>query len=59
VLLGCHGRDPHIPLARVQKSADVLQNMGAKVETLILPGAGHGIVAEEAAWLRKQLNTER
>ena len=58
VLLGCHERDPHIPLARVQKSADVMQNMGAKVETLILPGAGHGIVAEEAAWLRRQLNTE-
>ena len=58
VLLGCHERDPHIPLARVQKSADVLRDMGAKVETLILPGAGHGIVAEEAAWLRRQLNTE-
>jgi hypothetical protein len=23
---------------------------------MILPGAGHGIVAEEAAWLRGKLN---
>jgi phospholipase/carboxylesterase len=58
VLIGCHERDPHIPLARVRESADVLRDMGAEVETLILPNTGHGIVAEEANWLRKQLNTE-
>jgi predicted esterase len=56
VLLGCHERDPHIPLARVARSAEVLGAMGAKVETLVIPGAGHGVVAEEAAWLRRQLN---
>ncbi|MEM7745050.1 MAG: dienelactone hydrolase family protein [Pseudomonadota bacterium] len=57
VLLGCHARDPHIPLTRVEDSAQVLRDMGAEVETMILPGAGHGIVAEEATWLRKHLNT--
>ncbi len=56
VLLGCHERDPHIPLARVRKSADVLSAMGAAVDTIVIPGAGHGIVADEAAWLRKHLN---
>ena len=56
VLLGCHARDPHIPPARVQRSSDVLRAMGAAVETMILPGAGHGVVAEEAAWLRGRLN---
>ncbi|QDY70372.1 alpha/beta hydrolase [Qingshengfaniella alkalisoli] len=56
VLIGCHERDPHIPLARVNESGDVLSHMGADVETLVIPGAGHGIVAEEAAWLRGQLN---
>jgi predicted esterase len=56
VLLGCHERDPHIPLARVRESADVLGGMGAAVETMVLPGAGHGVVAEEAAWLRGRLN---
>ena len=56
VLLGCHERDPHIPLARVRRSAEVLSAMGAATETMILPGAGHGVVAEEAAWLRGRLN---
>ena len=56
VLLGCHERDPHIPLARVRRSADVLGAMGASVETMVIPGAGHGIVAEEAAWLRGRIN---
>lgn len=58
VLIGCHERDPHIPLARVRESADVLSAMGANVETQILPDTGHGIVDEEVTWLRSQLNTE-
>ena len=56
VLLGCHERDPHIPLARARRSAEVLGAMGASVETMVIPGAGHGIVAEEAAWLRGRIN---
>lgn len=56
VLLGCHERDPHIPLARVQKSADVFGGMGARVETLIHPGGGHAVVADEIAALRAMLN---
>ncbi|WP_108484210.1 alpha/beta hydrolase [Oceaniglobus ichthyenteri] len=56
VLLGCHEQDPHIPLARVRESARVLGDMGAEVDTIIIPGAGHGIVADEASWLRKHLN---
>lgn len=56
ILIGCHEQDPHIPLARVRQSAAVLQEMGAALETLIIPGAGHGIIADEAAWLRKTLN---
>jgi len=56
VLLGCHERDPHIPLARVRESERVLGAMGAGVDTIVIPGAGHGIIADEAAWLRKHLN---
>ena len=56
VLLGCHSQDPHIPLARVTRTAEVLEAMGATVETMVIPGAGHGIVNEEAAWLRGRLN---
>jgi predicted esterase len=56
VLLGCHERDPHIPLARVRETASVLTGMGADIRTMILAGAGHGIVAEEIAWLRARMN---
>ena len=56
VLLGCHERDPHIPLARVQESAAVLERLGAEVTTQVHPGAGHGVVADELAWLRGALN---
>lgn len=57
VLLGCHERDPHIPLARVRTSAKVFTDLGARVTTRIFPGQGHGIVAEEITALRALLNT--
>ncbi len=47
VFIGCHEQDPHIPLARVERSQEVLTSLGAKVETDILPGPGHGIVPSE------------
>ena len=42
VLLACHDRDPHIPAARVRASAQTLEAMGARVETRLHQGAGHG-----------------
>lgn len=56
VLLAVHERDPHIPLARVRRSADVLTAMGAAVETITIPGAGHAVVEDEVRWLRGRLN---
>jgi phospholipase/carboxylesterase len=54
--LGCHERDPHIPLARVRETHSVLERAGATVTTQIYPGVGHGIVEEEVRWLRRLLN---
>lgn len=56
VLIGCHEADPHIPLARVRESADVLLGLGASVKAMVLPGAGHSVVAEEVGWLRSRVN---
>ncbi len=56
VLLGCHERDPHIPLARVRTTEMVFADLGATVTTQIYPGAGHGIVEEEIRALRSILN---
>lgn len=55
ILIGCHERDPHIPLARVRESEDVLSGMGADVDVITIPGTGHGIVEAEVAWLRERL----
>jgi len=56
VFLGCHERDPHIPLARVRESAAVFNRLGASVRVEVLPGAGHGVVMEEVRALRGLLN---
>ncbi len=57
VFIGCHARDPHIPLARVRESEAVLSALGATVTAEIYPGADHTVTAEEVAHLRAVLNT--
>ena len=55
VYLGCHARDPHIPLARVRESAAVLSGLGADCRVAIHPGAGHGVTADDVAAMRRLL----
>jgi predicted esterase len=57
VYLSVHERDPHIPLARSRLSAEVLTRRGAHVTLHVAPGAGHEVLAEDFAALRKTLNT--
>lgn len=45
VLIGCHERDPHIPLAQVRESADVLRDMGAEVDANL---------AQHRTWYRRR-----
>lgn len=47
VFLGCSDADFHIPLARVQRSAAVLQSLGAQVDARIYPGLGHTVNLDE------------
>jgi predicted esterase len=49
VYLGCSDRDFHIPETSVHESAEVLERMGARVQTAIFPGMGHTVNAEELA----------
>lgn len=56
VFLGCHERDPHIPLARVHESETVFKRLGSAVTVKVLPGVGHGIVEEEVRALRGLYN---
>ncbi|MEM1129386.1 MAG: dienelactone hydrolase family protein [Pseudomonadota bacterium] len=58
VYLGCHARDPHIPLARVEESERVLEGMGASVTKTIHPGAGHGLLEPDFAALRTAVSLQ-
>lgn len=39
--------DPHVPVSRVKESAIILQEIGAAVDQLILPGRPHTIILPE------------
>lgn len=58
VWISVHQNDPHIPLDRVIRSAEVLSGMGAQVNRATHPGAGHGILPTDLAALRQRLNGE-
>jgi predicted esterase len=47
VFLGCSDIDPHIPLERVQETADILQANGGEVERRIYPNMGHTVNQDE------------
>jgi predicted esterase len=47
VFLGCSDVDAHIPVERVQESAEVLAQMAAAVDARIYPGMGHTVNGDE------------
>jgi predicted esterase len=58
VFLGCSDIDAHIPLTRVQESADVFRRMGAAVDEHIYRGMGHTVNQDELEAVRNLLATE-
>ena len=59
VFLGCSDVDGHIPLWRVQESAQVLRALGAEVSERIYPSMGHTINEDEIAHVRRLLDGVR
>ncbi|MGE5608430.1 MAG: alpha/beta hydrolase [Bacillota bacterium] len=55
VFLGSGDPDPHVPFNRVQETAAVLKNLGAKVELRRYPGMPHTINADELDACRRML----
>ena len=49
VFLGCSDIDPHIPVDRVNESAEVFRKMGATVDERIYARMGHTVNADEIA----------
>ena len=56
VLLGCSDIDFHIPLARVDRTADILIVMGAAVDKRIYPGMGHTVNHDELQAIQSLLS---
>lgn len=56
VFLGCSDRDPHIPVERVEETAEVLGRMGASVTQRIYAGMGHTVTDDEIDHLRAMLD---
>jgi phospholipase/carboxylesterase/glyoxalase family protein len=52
VFLGCSDEDAHIPLVRVEHSAEALEKLGADVTMRIYPGMGHTVNEDEIAFAR-------
>ena len=54
-LLGCGDTDPHISVARVQHSAEVLQGLGGAVTTRLYPRMGDVVNQDEIAFVRAMM----
>jgi predicted esterase len=55
VFLGCSDVDPHIPLARVKASSEMLRRLDAVVSERIYPGMGHTINVDEMGHAARML----
>ena len=55
VFLGCSNVDPHIPQARVEHTAQVLERLGGEVTTRIYPNMAHTVNLDEIAFVREMM----
>ncbi len=55
IFLGCSDEDPHIPLMRVERSAEALLALGGEVTMQIYPGMGHTVNDDEIEHVRRLL----
>jgi predicted esterase len=56
VFIGCSDVDPHIALARVQRSTEIMRGLGGEVTEHIYPGLGHTINEDEVENVRAILD---
>lgn len=52
VFIGSSDIDPHVPLARIHETRDVLTRLGAEVDARIYEGMGHTVNEDELSALR-------
>jgi predicted esterase len=57
IFLGCSDVDFHVPKARVDETAVVLERLGGKVTKRIYPGLGHTINQDELDFVKAMMST--
>lgn len=57
VFIGCSDVDAHIPVGRVEETADVMTGLGAAVDLRIYPGMGHTVNQDEIQAVQAMLAT--
>lgn len=55
VFVGCSDRDPHVPLRRIEQTAEAMERLDADVTKRIYEGMGHTINADEIEYVRDLL----
>lgn len=55
VFIGASQQDMHVPLSRIEESADQFQKMGADMKTLIFKDTYHTIRQEEINWVNAHI----
>lgn len=55
VFIGSSHKDMHVPLSRIEASAELIKNLGAEVKSLIFPDTQHTIRQKEIDWVNKNM----
>ncbi len=55
IFIGASHEDVHVPLARIKETAKTLEDMGAKINTLIFKDPHHTIREEEIRWVNEHV----
>jgi phospholipase/carboxylesterase len=55
IFIGASKQDMHVPLKRIQESSELLENLGAKVKSLIFEDSEHTIRQEEIDWVNTNI----
>jgi phospholipase/carboxylesterase len=55
VFIGANHKDMHVPLARIEATANLMEKLGAKVKTMIFEDTSHSIRQEELDWVNENI----
>ena len=55
IFIGSSQRDMHVPLFRIEDSAELIKKMGGNIETLIFEDSAHTIRKEELDWVNENI----